>query len=352
MEKESQLSTKTSREKLTDSIKNNLLGRGNFKNWAYSTYLKLIYKKVLGVNVKKYKEENNIPDNGSIRKYLSLLQLKQIEELENKIAVYLEVRKDSGESDKEIYYEVKKYIEKWCIKTKILLIIQIYRRIFMNINKLIPGFRSGKSWKIAIASVYYFICLVCIASGIDFFMFALSLPFMIVWGIEVIKNIIFRKKHDSIKNNSNEKILKPLIIVLVSFLMFMGSIISLGRNESPVETFNVNQNKIEIAKKETKSLSPIEIISSNKKVEKVVEDEQFLTVWLKDRQENISKKDIDPIIEIIKNNKKFFEKYIKVNFYSFGTHENNEKGTSVGYLFIENGEFWFKNNKVFEVWEN
>ena len=112
MEKESQFSTKTSREKLTDSIKNNLLGRGNFKNWAYSTYLKLIYKKVLGVNVKKYKEENNISDNGSIRKHLSAIQLKQIEKLENKIAVYLEVRKDSGESDKEIYYEVKKYIEK------------------------------------------------------------------------------------------------------------------------------------------------------------------------------------------------------------------------------------------------
>ena len=104
--------SKSKRVNFTDSIKQNVIGEGNFKNYAYSNYTKLVYKKVIGTTVKKYKQKNNIPKQSNIRDYFTIDQIEQVQELESKIATYIEMRKDTGETDKEIYQEVKKYLEK------------------------------------------------------------------------------------------------------------------------------------------------------------------------------------------------------------------------------------------------
>lgn len=48
----------------------------------------------------------------------------------------------------------------------------------MNMLNYIPGFRSGSKWKAIIAVVYYIIGLVTLTSGLGFFLFFESLPFI------------------------------------------------------------------------------------------------------------------------------------------------------------------------------
>jgi phage regulator Rha-like protein len=98
------------RKSLTDTIQDKLSEEGNFKHFAYSNYSKLIYKKVLGCTVKNYKEINNIAEGKNIRDFISIEQLEQIQEIESKIAAYIEMRTDLTKNDKEVYEEVKKYI--------------------------------------------------------------------------------------------------------------------------------------------------------------------------------------------------------------------------------------------------
>ncbi len=57
---------KDNRKSLTDSIKNFVTDEGNFKKFAYSTYSKLVYKKVLGKDVKKPKEERGLKEKDNI----------------------------------------------------------------------------------------------------------------------------------------------------------------------------------------------------------------------------------------------------------------------------------------------
>ena len=99
------------RNKLTDMIKNKVDEEGNFKKFAYSNYSKLVYKKVIGKNVKKIKEERNLKKSDNLRNFLTIEELEKVQELESKIASYIEMRKDLNNNDKEIYNEVKKYIE-------------------------------------------------------------------------------------------------------------------------------------------------------------------------------------------------------------------------------------------------
>lgn len=84
---------------------------GNFKRFAYSNYSKLVYKKVLGMTVKKAKEQRGLKEKDNIRNFLTIDELKQVQELESKIAYYIEMRTDLTDDDKEVYAEVKKYIE-------------------------------------------------------------------------------------------------------------------------------------------------------------------------------------------------------------------------------------------------
>lgn len=99
------------RKSLTDTIKNKVDDEGNFKKFAYSNYSKLVYKKVIGMQVKKYKELHGLKTSDNLRDFLDIEQLEKVQALESKIAFYIEMRKDLTGNDKEIYQEVKKYID-------------------------------------------------------------------------------------------------------------------------------------------------------------------------------------------------------------------------------------------------
>ncbi len=103
---------KDNRKSLTDSIKNFVTDEGNFKKFAYSTYSKLVYKKVLGKDVKKSKEERGLKEKDNIRDFMTIEELEKVQELESKIATYIEFTDNNGKTDKEIYQDVKTYIEK------------------------------------------------------------------------------------------------------------------------------------------------------------------------------------------------------------------------------------------------
>ena len=100
------------RKNLTDTIKKCVTDEGNFKNWAYSTYSKLVYKKILGKDVKKAKLERNVKDNENIRDYLTIEELEKVQELESKIATFIEFTDTGNMTDKEVYALVKQHIEK------------------------------------------------------------------------------------------------------------------------------------------------------------------------------------------------------------------------------------------------
>lgn len=97
------------RKSLTDSINNNT-DEGNFKTYAYSNYSKLIYKKLFGKTVKKLKEERGIPEKANLRDYLTIEELERVQEIESKIATYIEMKKELSD-DKTIYEEIKQIIK-------------------------------------------------------------------------------------------------------------------------------------------------------------------------------------------------------------------------------------------------
>lgn len=78
------------RHSLTDSISANLEDGTKHKSFAYSNYTKLVYKKVLGMTVKKYKEKHGIPTDGNVRDYLDMETIEKVQDMESKIAVLLE----------------------------------------------------------------------------------------------------------------------------------------------------------------------------------------------------------------------------------------------------------------------
>ena len=107
--KETRHISKVFRNSLTASIRNNIDNDGRFKQYAYSNYTKLVYKKVLGMTVKKFKKKHNIPIDDNIRDYLDVETLSYVQELESKIATIIEFSKNKDK--KEVYQEVKNYID-------------------------------------------------------------------------------------------------------------------------------------------------------------------------------------------------------------------------------------------------
>jgi phage regulator Rha-like protein len=101
----------SARKNLTDTIKKCVDDNTNFKKWAYSTYSKLVYKKIIGKDVKKIKEERNIKENENVRDYFTIEELEKIQDLESKIANFIEFTNTEGKDDKEIYAMVKKYLD-------------------------------------------------------------------------------------------------------------------------------------------------------------------------------------------------------------------------------------------------
>jgi Rha family phage regulatory protein len=102
---------KEARLSITDAIKDHVLPEGNFKKFAYGNYSKLVYKRVLGMDVKHAKEARKVPENGNLRDYLTIEELDLVQELESKIAGFIEVSDTDGKNDKEIYQMVKKWID-------------------------------------------------------------------------------------------------------------------------------------------------------------------------------------------------------------------------------------------------
>jgi phage regulator Rha-like protein len=99
---------KKNRKELTSVIKE-VLPEGNFKNFAYGNYTRLIYKKLFGKTVKELKEIYNVKDGGNIRDYFTIEQLEKIQEVESGIATIIEY--DNSENEKVVYEKVKKYLD-------------------------------------------------------------------------------------------------------------------------------------------------------------------------------------------------------------------------------------------------
>lgn len=100
------------RKDLQAAIKNYVTDpESKFKSFAYSNYTRLVYKKVLGKEVKKVKAEKGLGEKDNLRDYLTLDQLKQVQDLESKIATYIEFTDTTGKTDKEIFQEIKKVLD-------------------------------------------------------------------------------------------------------------------------------------------------------------------------------------------------------------------------------------------------
>lgn len=102
---------KAARLSITDAISGHVSPEGNFKKFAYGNYTKLVYKRVLGTDVKKAKEARRVPDGGNLRDYLTADELDKVQELESKIAGFIEVSDTAGKDDKQIYQMVKAWID-------------------------------------------------------------------------------------------------------------------------------------------------------------------------------------------------------------------------------------------------
>ena len=107
---------KAARLSITDAISGHVSPEGNFKKFAYGNYTKLVYKRVLGMDVKKAKESRRVPEGGNLRDYLSIEELDKVQELESKIAGFIEVSDTEGKDDRQIYQMVKEWIDRSCGK--------------------------------------------------------------------------------------------------------------------------------------------------------------------------------------------------------------------------------------------
>lgn len=103
---------KAARLSITDAIKYHISPNGNFKKFAYGNYTKLVYKRVLGKDVKRSKAERNCSPQDNLRDYLTIEELDRVQELESKIAGFIEVSDTEGKDDKQIYQMVKAWLDR------------------------------------------------------------------------------------------------------------------------------------------------------------------------------------------------------------------------------------------------
>lgn len=84
-------------------------------------------------------------------------------------------------------------------------------RIMKNSLNYVPGFRTGRTWKKVVASIYYLFCLLISFAGIGAFLICASVPIILFSVIRLIRN----KKERS----------RVLIIILaVSIFAFVGGV--------------------------------------------------------------------------------------------------------------------------------
>jgi Rha family phage regulatory protein len=101
---------------LTDSINNHVSDVGRFKFYAYGNYTKMVYKKVLGMDVKKAKKIRGLKETDKIRDFLTISELETVQNIESKIAAFIELSDTKGKDDKQIYAMVKEWIDNQEIK--------------------------------------------------------------------------------------------------------------------------------------------------------------------------------------------------------------------------------------------
>lgn len=99
------------RKDMTKAILDYVPSEGNFKKFAISNYTGLVYKKVLGTTLKKWKEQNNIPKGEKNRNFLTKEQLEKVQYYESKIADIIQVTSDLIDP-KELYQKIKDFINK------------------------------------------------------------------------------------------------------------------------------------------------------------------------------------------------------------------------------------------------
>lgn len=90
-----------------------------------------------------------------------------------------------------------------------------------TILDFIPGFRSRRTFKIVIATIYYLFSFAMLTEGFSFFLFYLTLPFFIFYLVTFIKD----KKNKSLTK-------KHVISTTLAFSLILGSFISVEIQES------------------------------------------------------------------------------------------------------------------------
>ena len=116
-----------------------------------------------------------------------------------------------------------------------------------NLLQYIPGFRSGKKYKMIIALIYYAICLLTILGSIGLFLFSASIPF-------IIFNIYRGTKH------KNKKALIVGVLSVIVFITGLGilpktQVSSTNKNSTVATNKVVKQEKAKISQAASKKVS-------------------------------------------------------------------------------------------------
>jgi phage anti-repressor protein len=103
---------KVVRRELTDALKDSGLN-DQMHGWGYKTFTDLIYKLILGINAKQYREMFSLPKDADVRKYLNEYQRQEVARLESAAKGLIGIGMT--------YEEIKKILEeKFLSKPKLL----------------------------------------------------------------------------------------------------------------------------------------------------------------------------------------------------------------------------------------
>ena len=160
-----------------------------------------------------------------------------------------------------------------------------------NILKYIPGFRSGKKYKMIIGAIYYIIALSMFTEGFGYGLFYLALPFMVFYFIDIFMH---KKKSIPLK--------RAILNFIVSFVLVTISMVAIpdvepASGESDIIEQETSQKSIE---KEKKELSQTLRSNTEKSDEALIEEE---VESQKETQETIQETDEVSNVEETETNK-------------------------------------------------
>lgn len=97
-----------------------------------------------------------------------------------------------------------------------------------KILSFIPGFRSKKTWKMAIAGLYYLFCFISLTQGLAFFIFMICCPFLIFYLIDFAKQMKNFKKANEGLNEERKSFNDAAARFLLSAVVFALSLAIMG----------------------------------------------------------------------------------------------------------------------------